>query len=74
MTSKSLALPGKPYTFKLGEIAKHIVFSVLVLSATTKFVVSGSKFLFLHSTDAKKDFKSIAAYILSTENHLVQIV
>ena len=32
--------------------AKHIVFSVLDESATTKFVVSGSRFLSLHSTEA----------------------
>ena len=48
-----------PNFFNAGDTAKHIVLSVLVSSATTRFVVIGSKFLSAHSTDAKKDFISI---------------
>ena len=47
-----------------GETARHIVFSVRDLSATTRFTPSGSSFLSTHSTEAKNDLRSIAAYIL----------
>ena len=51
-TSKSLALPDIPKAFNDGDTARHIVFSVLWGSATTRLVSSGSKFLSTHSTDA----------------------
>lgn len=51
-TSNNLALPGIPYCFNDGETARQIVFSVRLLSATTRFVVKASKFLSLHSTEA----------------------
>ena len=38
--------------FKLGETARHIVFSVREASATTRLVSSGSSPLSRHSTDA----------------------
>ena len=43
ITLNSLALPEIPYFFKEGETARHIVFSVRLLSATTRFVVNGFK-------------------------------
>jgi len=51
-TSNSLGLPGSPYAFKEGLTAKQIVFSVLLLSATTKLVVIGLSPRSLHSTEA----------------------
>ena len=42
-----------------GVTARHIVFSVREESATTRFVVSGSSPRSTHSTDAKKDFRSM---------------
>ena len=38
MTSKSLALPEIPKLFSDGDTARHIVFSVRLSSATTRFV------------------------------------
>ena len=40
------------YAFKDGDTARQIVFSVLEGSATTRFVVIGSRPLATHSTDA----------------------
>jgi hypothetical protein len=42
ITSNNLALPEIPYFFKEGETARQIVFSVLLASATTRFVSKGS--------------------------------
>ena len=50
--------------FAAGETAKQIVLSVLLSSATTRFVVIGSNPLSAHSTEAKKDFMSITKYTL----------
>ena len=47
-----LLFRGIPYFFSDGLTAKQMVFDVLLLSATTRFVVLGSKPLSLHSTDA----------------------
>lgn len=52
MTSKRRACPGIPYCLSDGDTARHIVFSVLDLSATTRLVFNGSNFLKTHSTDA----------------------
>ena len=51
-TSNNLGLPDIPYDFKDGVTARQIVFSVRLLSATTKFVSIGSKPRSIHSTDA----------------------
>ena len=48
----NLALPPNPYCFIDGLIAKHTVFSVLLSSATTRFVFNGSNPLSRHSTEA----------------------
>ena len=50
--SNNLALPGIPYAFNDGETARQMVFSVLLGSATTRFVVKGSNPRDTHSTDA----------------------
>ena len=41
-----------PYAFNEGVTARHIVFSVRDLSATTKLVCKGLSPLSIHSTDA----------------------
>ena len=51
-TSNSLARPEIPKLFNEGVTARQIVLSVLSASATTRFVVSGSRFLSTHSTEA----------------------
>ena len=43
-----------------GETARQMVFSVRLASATTKWVFKGSSPRSTHSTEAKKDFRSIA--------------
>ena len=60
-------LPGMRVLVPFGKgnvLKKAMVFSVLETSATSKFVVSGSNPRETHSTEAKKDFKSIAIYVL----------
>ena len=47
--SNSLARPGMPYAFREGDTARQIVFSVREESATTRFVVSGSRCRAAHS-------------------------
>ena len=59
-TSKSRGRPGTPYDFSEGDTARQIVLSVRLESATTRFVVSGSSFRSMHSTEAKNDLRSIA--------------
>ena len=41
-----------PYDFKEGDTARHIVFSVRSVFATTRFVVSGLRARSIHSTEA----------------------
>ena len=52
IASKSLALPGMPNDLSDGDTARQIVFSVRLSSATTRFVVKGSRPRATHSTDA----------------------
>ena len=49
-TSNRRARPPMPYAFSDGETAKQMVFSVRLSSATTRFVVSGSRPRSTHST------------------------
>ena len=51
-TSKRRARPGIPYAFREGDTARQIVFEVRLRSATTRFVVIGSRFLSTTSTEA----------------------
>lgn len=46
-----------------GETARHIIFSVRLLSATTRLVVSGLRFLSTLNRSVK-NFRSIAMYLL----------
>ena len=50
--SNNLHLFFIPSIFIFGDIARHIVPFPLLSSATTRFVVNGSRFLSTHSTDA----------------------
>ena len=52
ITSKRRGLPGIPIALSDGETARQIVFSVLELSATTRFVVIASSPRSIHSTEA----------------------
>lgn len=44
-------------------MARQMVFSVREMSATTRLVVNGLSPLSTHSTDAKKDLRSMAIYV-----------
>lgn len=49
---KAYGIPGIPYSFKEGDTARQMVFSVRDASATTRFVVRGSRPRSAHSTEA----------------------
>ena len=51
-TSNSRARPGIPKALREGETARQMVFSVRLASATTRFVVSGSRPRAAHSAEA----------------------
>ena len=52
MASNSLARPGIPRAFSEGDTARQMVFSVRLLSATTRLVRSGSNPRSTHSWEA----------------------
>ena len=60
LTSNSRPRPESPQRLSVGVMARQMVLSVRLSSATTRLVSSGSRPRSRHSTEAKKDFRSIA--------------